>query len=518
MKDIMFMQKTFNIIIKTALAIVLTAIATGCMTDKLDTPKKVKSVMIELSVLSEGMTKAIEEAPTASEDVINSLYIYAFHGERLAGYLSRGTVSQGEYFYMDLQLPSTGTFDVEFYVIANVEQMAYENGTISLSEDMTRAQLEALKFTGLTSVAALPMYCKKVEEINVSEVSSETNTTDGHDGHMMLTKKVEFDLTRSLAKISLYAAKEQGASAAPQILNAKILAPGTRTYSYLFPQLEQTLNEVTSRPNDRILLSSGVNVDAEVVKGEETPAEYDLIFDDAYIPEVTYGSDNWSTSSGNDREVVLRVEYALSKGGEVRTGFIYMPQITRNTYYKVLLLISAEGQLIINYEVLPWENNTISEISFDYPTHSYLRESIPATEAEIAEKPSMQAQMSETKPFEGYFQMTYPDTDSWTPTLMGPPAGNCDVTVYDMSGLTPTIVPESEWPIKASEKWYKVVVDPDPSKVELNEEVKLAITYKAAGFETIEYMLINGSYQEYYWPYDGSSQQDANYVIITMVN
>jgi hypothetical protein len=55
-------------------------------------------------------------------------------------------------------------------------------------------------------------------------------------------------------------------------------------------------------------------------------------------------------------------------------------------------------------------------------------------------------------------------------------------------------------------------------KVDAGDEVKLAITYRAAGFETIEYMLINGSYQEYYWPYAGGSQQDANYVIITMVN
>ena len=59
---------------------------------------------------------------------------------------------------------------------------------------------------------------------------------------------------------------------------------------------------------------------------------------------------------------------------------------------------------------------------------------------------------------------------------------------------------------------------PDPMKVDAGTEVKLAITYKASGFETIEYMLINGSYQEYYWPYGGSSQQDANYVIITKVN
>ena len=55
-------------------------------------------------------------------------------------------------------------------------------------------------------------------------------------------------------------------------------------------------------------------------------------------------------------------------------------------------------------------------------------------------------------------------------------------------------------------------------KLDAGDEVRLAITYKASGFDELEYMLINGSYMEYYWPYDGTSQEDANYVIITMVN
>ena len=160
---------------------------------------------------------------------------------------------------------------------------------------------------------------------------------------------------------------------------------------------------------------------------------------DAYLPEV------------NSEDVVLRVEYAMNSGGEVRTGFVYMPQIKRNTHYKVCILISAEGQLIINYEVMPWEDNVISDIHFDYPTHSYLRENIPVTESDLVNKPSQPAQMSEVKPFEGYFQMRYPSNDSWTPTLMGPQAGNCTVLVFEQDGLVETEVPEEQWPIEASE-------------------------------------------------------------------
>ena len=161
--------------------------------------------------------------------------------------------------------------------------------------------------------------------------------------YFILTKKVNLQLSRSLAKVSVYAAKSEGYSATPQILNVKILAAGTRVFSYLFPQTPETLNAVASHPNDRIILSSAVNINAEVVKGSNAakdPKNYDLVSTNTYLPEV------------NTDDVVLRVEYAMSAGGEVRTGFVNMPQIKRNTHYKVCVFMSAEGQLIINYDVL----------------------------------------------------------------------------------------------------------------------------------------------------------------------
>lgn len=490
------MQKFNNIILSVATCLAAAWMSVSCLEKENAAKENMQNVMMELSVSAEAMTKA---TPTSSESTINSLRIYAFAGERLAGYVSRGAVTPGDPFYINLELPETGTHDVHFYVVANEEQMAYQNDVVTLSDNMTRSQLEAIRFTGLTSGEALPMYCIQKEEINVSAITPD----------LVLTQKVKLNLSRSLAKISLYAAKTEGASVTPQILEAKILAEGTRTYSYLFPQAPEILNAVSPRPNDRAILSSVVNINAEVLKGSDQAKDasnYDLVLADAYLPEV------------DSDDVVLRVEYAMSEGGEIRTGFVNMPQIRRNTHYKVCILISAEGQLIINYEVLPWEDNAINDIHFDYPTHSYLRESIPTSDADLMVKPSQAAMMSETKPFEGYFQMTYPSNDSWTPTLMGPLAGNCEVTVYEMNGLTPTNIPEDQWPISASENWYKIVVTPDPVRMEAGDEVKLAITYRAAGFETIEYMLINGSYQEYYWPYAGGSAQDANYVIITMVN
>lgn len=512
------MQKINKIFLNAAILLMAAVMSAGCLLEKEDAAAKMQKVMIELSVSAEEMTKS---APTETETKINTLRIYAFHEDKLVGYASRGTIVEGEPFYMDLELPVSGEYDIDFYVIANEANMAYQNDAVTLSESMTRSQLEAIKFTGLASASAIPMYGLQKESVNVDQALAEANSEEGHEGHYVLAKKVELLLSRSLAKISLLAAKADGMSVTPQILSAAILADGTRTHSYLFPQDDAILNEVTSRSNDRTLLSSAVGVSASVAPGSsesKDPSNFTKIFSDAYLPEVTFGSSDCSVSSGNSREVVIKVEYSLGEGGEVRRGFIYMPRIYRNTHYKICLVVNSEGRLIINYEVAPWEDNEMSKLHFDYPTHSYLRESIPATEAEAAAKPSAPAVMSELKAFEGYFQMTYPDNDSWTPTLEGPMAGNCTVEVYEIDGTSEIPVSMAMWPIAASEKWYKVLVKPNPMKLEAGDEVRMAITYTATGFDEVEYMLINGSYQEYYWPYEGVSEEDANYVIIKMVN
>jgi hypothetical protein len=166
--------------------------------------------------------------------------------------------------------------------------------------------------------------------------------------------------------------------------------------------------------------------------------------------------------------------------------------------------------------VADWEDNVMADIRFDYPTHSYLRADIPTSEGQLAAAPESPAVMSEKVPFRGYFQMTYPENDSWTPTLIGLNASDCTVRVYDDTGKLE--VPQSEWPIAASSDWYTIEVTPNAGHMQVGDEVMLAITYRAAGFDTVDYMMINGAEQTFYWPYEGETAQDTDYVIITMVN
>ena len=510
------MHKVNNILLNIVLGFIVAMTAVGCQLEKDGPSADRQSVMIELSVSAPEMTKA---TPTDMEQVINSLHVYAFYGERLAGYASRQATVLGEPFYMDLELPESGTHAVKFYLVANEAEMSYENKNITLTENMTVAQLEGIRFSAMTTGKSLPMYCIQTENVNVDAVSDAANDEVGHEGHFILNQKVKFDLTRPLAKVSVYAAKMTGASTDPQILGIKLLASGTRTYNYLFPQTDDVLNAVPSRNNDEVFLAYAVAVTSEITKGTaamDDPDNYTPVVENKYLYEVTCGSDIWNVSSGNENEAVLHLEYNLGVGQPLKNAYIYLPEVERNKHIKVCIFINAEGQIIINYVVADWEDNEMPEISFDYPTHSYLRERVPLDGDDASAVPSKPAQMSETLPFVGFFQMSYPENDSWTPTLLGLNASDCTVRVYDYTGQVE--VYRDEWPIAASDDWYRIEVTPNEGHMSAGDEVNLAISYRAAGFEKNEFMMINGTDQSFYWPYAGTSQQDTDYVIITMVN
>lgn len=518
---IMSMHKVNNIILNAAICIFAALISVSCLLEKEGPSAGKQSVMIELNVKAADMTKApaTSESPTASEMAVNSLHVYAFYNDRLAGYIYRS--SGMENFYMDLELPESGVHNVDFYLVANEKEMIYQNTAVTLSEDMTRAELEALRFTGLSTGGALPMYCVQTEALDVDALRELANTEQGHEGHFVLSQTLTFTLSRSLAKIEVYAAKESGAVSVPQILGVTMLAGGTREYSYLMDQTDEVLNAVPSRANARVFLESTVNVTSEVVKGSAAaldPVNYtEVVTTPNYLPEVTYGSSAWNETSGNDREVVLHVEYTLGEGYELKNAYVYMPPILRNTIYKVCIFISAEGQIIINYVVADWTDGVMWEngLDFNYPTHSYLRQNIPATSEDMAVAPDAPATMSETVPFTGYFQMSAPEEEYWTPTLMGLQASDCSIHVYTQDGSEEIY----DRPIKADPSgWYIIKVVPAPGKVDAGDEVRLAITYKPIWSDVSEYLMINGTDGNFYWPYAGTNAEDADYVIITMVN
>ncbi|MBR2065236.1 MAG: hypothetical protein IJ971_11130 [Bacteroidales bacterium] len=504
------MQKIINIIIKTALAIIAAVLATGCFFEKMDMPKDLQNVLIQINVSADDLqTRSV---PTDREKNIEDLHIYAFNGDDLAGY-EYISGSSDEAILMDMVLPEGENVPVQFYLIANASSMMDHNDPMVLSEDMTKDELEAIRYTGVASNSPLPLYCKETKSVNTTAYTE--NEAPGHEGHLLLVEKVNFKLSRSLAKLSVYGARPTGSTSSTQIISVSMLAGGTREYSYLYPQTDETLNNIPSRANDMIILAEGSSVELGELSGNGSEAAHytPVAVSPVYLSEVAVGGtvNDWAIMT-SEYQVTLKVEYVLTAGGAVKTGFIYMPRIERNMHYKVCILVSEEdeGKIHITYEVADWNVHEMPDYTFTYPSHSYLRSDVPTSSGDT-DSPGYAAEMSLTSPFEGYFQLTAPDNDEWQPTLLGNHASDADIKVYDYE--TGDEVPMNTWPIEASPKWYRIEVIPH-TDLAVGNTVDFAITYQPDLVTASEYLLINGSSGNYYWP----NSTDANFVTITMVN
>ncbi len=503
------MQKTINIILKAVLTAFLAVFATGCITDKFDTSNGLQSVMLQVNISAGEMTKA---EPDAAESVINSVRIYAYRADGTqAGHFYRAEAS-AEPIIMDLTLPEHGIYDVDFYVFVNEASMGFMDN-FAFAENMTKAQLSGARFQNVNPTYGFPMYCGQREQINVDYVSQTPNTASGHEGHFYLAQQVSFKLIRPMAKLSVYGAIVQGgASGSITIHDVEFAVNGTRSYNYLLPQDNDVLAAVPTRELGRDLITQEMTLTKTIDKNNETarnnPDNYDLISNGQYLGEVEVGDKDWSTME-SDRQAVLHVQYSVGGGGELQHGYVYLPAIVRNTHYKVCILINSEGSIMINYFVAPWDDAEKTEMIFDYPTHTYLRSATNETD-----KPASGAEMSETQPFVGYFKMSYPDNEEWTPVLLNG-VEECDMAVYKVGESEPVTV----LPVRADpDNWYKIEVKPKSgSMLKAGDEVELGITYASDYLPDVyDYLMINGSQGNYYWPYDGSSEQDPDKVIITV--
>ena len=502
------MQKSINIILKAVLTVITAVFATGCMTEKFDTSDGLQSVMLQIDIETGEMTKA---APTAAESEINSIRIYAYRTDGTqVGHFYRAS-SSTEPIIMDLTLPETGIHDVDFYVFANEQSMGFMDD-FAFAEKMSISQLSAAKIHNVTPSKGFPMYRVQSESINVDNVSDIANDATGHEGHFYLTQKVTFKLIRPMAKVSVYAAiVDGGAPGSVSVNKVEFPINGTRNHLYLLPQEDDVLAAIPLR-NTAIEMSSQSVTLVKTIDKTDTdavrdPGNYDLIVADQYLAETEAGDDNWQTKE-SDRQALLHVEYSIGTGGELLHGYVYLPKIVRNYHYKVCILINSEGNIIINYEVADWDDANLTQLWFDYPTHTYLRAATNETDA-----PASEAQMSETDPFKGFFKLSYPASEEWMPVLLNA-ATECEMQIFKVGETLPTA-----GPIQAdSENWYRIEVKPKSgSALTPGDEVELAITYSPDySTDKYEYLLINGVQNNYHWPYSGTSVQDPNKVIITV--
>ena len=482
-----------------SLAVLLAAfVLSGCAKSAYEQTEKL--VTLQISLDAKGITKA---ESSDAEKSIGSVRIYAYRKDTgsQVGHYYRGQAS-AEPIYMDLALPERGQHDVEFVLIVNETSVRLPSD-FAFAERMSKEKVMQARFTSVEQGGAIPFYCEDEASINVESVYENLSSLPGHEGHNVLVQKMDFTLSSSIAKLSVYAAMAEGVSST-KIQYVGILKGGLRQYVYFLPVDDQTLAAVPERAIGRDLMTTEVVLTRNAAHGSQNTEDYNLLVADHYIPETEVGSEFLDVKA-SDRQATVHVQYSVGEGGELRNGYIYLPRIDRGTHYNVCLLVTSEGRIILSYKVAPWDKVDMNELWFDYPTHSFLEDDVEG------EKPSAPATMSLDKPFVGYFKMSFPSTETWRPTILGDGVKKADVKVYN--GLTPV-----EPPVMADDRnWYRIEVTPHDDLLP-GSEVELGITY-SPDFSVsgqYEFLLINGSQNNWYWPYEGESAQDANKVIITV--
>lgn len=474
------MQNISNILRNTALALVAAVFVTGCIFEKMDMPEDLQSVLIQVNVSADEI--ATKATPSATEATINSIRIYAFYNGKLSGHFYRGTASS-EPVVMDLMLPESGTHNVNFYVVANEGSMTLTSASAQLSESTTESQLAQVMFGSFSSGNGLPMYYNGTVAINVDNVSEGFNTSAGHTDHNYITDgtseagifEVKADLTRSVAKVSFFAATQTGSSAGISISDITMNASYTKAYGYLLPQSEADINAIPKGNSDVDYLASQM-----LISG--TSGSYDdymPVFSD-YIFENPAGA---------------QFSLAFTTG----TGTVDIPEVKRNTHYKVYCYFNAEGTIEVSYVVADWEDTEEWVLEFDYPTY---QSPVLPTGNHTASLPFGEATMYYTGTEEGAFsvdfRMTAPAGQTWTPTFMAE-ANDYRIAVYDTETGTEVTVP-----VTASDKWYTVKVIPmKPENV--GQTVKLAFTYIPTWSVEPQFLLINGTSGNLAWTGAGST-------------
>ena len=225
-----------------------------------------------------------------------------------------------------------------------------------------------------TFAKGMPMYCQTTTAVTVDLSAEGTpNTEPGHNGHTKLPVKVSLDMTRSLAKIEVYAAEDAGAGTSGAS-NAGIQITGVELINVikdgpLFPAAAST-DTLTTNPT---LNGKAVALSASAAEKAD-PDKYTKITDAYYLAENAagetstfyYGDDlaAIATTDNLKAATTLKIGYKVGTNGDQKYGYVIMPQIKRNTWYKVLARIKANGQMALTLKVLPWNDTEEQVIDF----------------------------------------------------------------------------------------------------------------------------------------------------------
>lgn len=391
-----------NITLKAAAAFLAAALAASCVFEKenpADVQQRYRHALVQIGVNTDNMTQTRTEGDvvnkgeqdgTAVETAIKSLRVYAYTQasdgtKTLCGYVSANDVTSASTLVMDIMVPfsQTGTTQKVFFMaVANEAGMTGTSGIII--NEIGRNPVDGSlvlpsnfswgSFAGIvysvndqTFSNGMPMYCQTTTTVDVNLESTTTPITT-----------VTLDLTRSLSKIEVYAA-EDAAEGTSGTSNAGLQITGVELINVikegpLFPGTASA-TAITPNPSMALNLAEGqtvVPVTASVSATDKTDTtKYTRATNAYYLAENAAGTaDKFSygntyaeaaTTDNLKKATALKIGYRVGTSGDQKFGYVVMPPIVRNNWYKVLARIKANGKLSLTLNVVDWQTGEVGD-------------------------------------------------------------------------------------------------------------------------------------------------------------
>ena len=413
-----------RISLRAAAAVLAVILASSCIFEK-ENPSaegKVRRVMVQIGISTDGgmTTKAqgdavptTPEGATNPENVVNTLRVYAYNADdnnKLCGYLHVDNVtgvssSASKAYMMDLRIPYSKmntSQNIVFRAVANAESISYTgnldveeiyrdfDGSTTFTENIAYTSFDAMMYEvsqkygkyaedGKTVQQAMPMYCQTAPiAINLSQTTTSDKVAGNaseHTGHI-LSKIVPIKLTRPMAKIDVYAAEAStetasgNSDAGIQITSVQLVNPVAA--GKLFPGTPST---PAQNATAAMTISTATVTKAVIAADKSIANNYTRVTNSYYIAEnaageagkFSYGqtTENATLATEAAGATALKIGYKVSATAETEYGYVVMPPIVRNTWYKVLARITANGKLAFDLNVLDWVQGNDVVVDFD---------------------------------------------------------------------------------------------------------------------------------------------------------
>ena len=260
-----------------------------------------------------------------------------------------------------MDLSASGNID--FYVIAN-DEYADKTSTDELDGNSTRLQLEGVRFAGIkeiNGISAVPM-----TNIKTGETVGGNNFTFTVKEDNTLPQIIPVDVTRAMARLSFYFAKNRDITVNINSIGLRIQGPGEAS----FFSAEGSPSGYFHRDGQSTELLQGLlPVTAVNESGSLDDSALQPVEDaTSYLLPNIYGSDDPDNlpASGDVLAYgyILDIEYSINNTWETRHKTVYLPAVSPNMDIKVKAIIADPVNINLVVIALSWTGRDM-EITFN---------------------------------------------------------------------------------------------------------------------------------------------------------